>query len=83
MQVLPTEHERRKRKISGIEGTIKEISTEVKEKIKNKNNSNPKLSENQKQYKRPNLWIRRIEEREESKFKGPENIFNKIRRQFS
>jgi hypothetical protein len=55
MQVLPTEHERRKRKISGIEGTIKEISTEVKEKIKNKNNSNPKLSENQKQYKRPNL----------------------------
>jgi hypothetical protein len=63
--------------ISGIEDTIEDIKTMLKENIKYKSLLTHNIQEIQNPIKIPGLRIK-IEERDESQFKGPENIFNKI-----
>jgi uncharacterized coiled-coil protein SlyX len=65
-------------RISGIEETIEEIDTTVKENSKHKILLAQSIQKIQDTMKRPNLRIIGIEENEESQFKGPENVFNKI-----
>ena len=64
-------------RISGIED-IENIDTPVKENTKCKNLLTPNIQEIQEIMKRLNLRIIVIEEGEDSQFKEPENIFNKI-----
>ena len=65
-------------RISGVEHTLAEIDSSIKENLK----SNKSLSQNIQEIwdtaKRPNLRIIGIEEGEEIQLKGTENIFNKI-----
>jgi hypothetical protein len=63
------------KRISGIQDTIEEINTSVRENIKSEK-SLSKTSKNTT--KRPNLRIILIKEGEKLQLKGPENIFNKI-----
>ena len=73
MRVQETEE-----RISGVKYTIEEIDTTVKENSKHKKLLNQNIQEIQDTMKRPNLRIIRIEENEDSQFKGPKNVFNKI-----
>ena len=67
-----------KEKISGVEGTIEEIDTSVKENTKCKKVLTQNIQEIWNRMKRPNLRIIRIEEGEDFQLKVPETIFNKI-----
>ena len=70
--------EKEEERISGVEDTIEEIDTTVKENSKHKKLLTQSIQEIQDTMKRPNLRIIRIEENEDSQLKGPENVFNKI-----
>ena len=65
-------------RISGVEDTLEEIDTTVKENSKHKKTPTQSIQEIQDTMKRPNLRIIRIEENEDSQLKGLENVFNKI-----
>ena len=65
-------------RISGVEDTVEEIDTTVKENSKHKKLLTQSIQEIQDTMKRPNLRIIRIEENKDSQLKGPENVFNKI-----
>ena len=65
-------------RISGVEDTIENIDTTVKENAKSKKLLTQNIQETQETMKRPNLRIIGIEESEDSQLKGPVNIFNKI-----
>jgi hypothetical protein len=64
--------------VSGIEDTIEEINTLVKENVKSKKFLTQDIQEIWDTMKKPNLRIIGLEEGEDSQFKGPENMFNKI-----
>ena len=65
-------------RISGIENTMEEIDSSVKENIK----SNKSLAQNIREIgnirKRSSLWLRGIDEREDVQLQGTENTFKKI-----
>ena len=65
-------------RISGIEDTVREIVTTVKENSKVRKLLTQCFQEIQDTMKRPNLRIIRIEKNGDSQLKEPENIFNKI-----
>jgi hypothetical protein len=65
-------------RFSGIEYTIENIDTIVKENTKSKKLLTQNIQEIQDTMKRPNLRIMRKEESKDRQFKGPVNIFNKI-----
>jgi hypothetical protein len=65
--------------MSGAEDSIENIDTIVKENAKCKNLLLQNIQEIQDTMRRPNLRIIGIEESEDSKLKGPVNIFHKIR----
>jgi len=65
-------------RISGAEDSIEIIHTTVKENVKQKKLLVQNIQEIQDSMRRSNLRIIGIEESEDSKFKGPVNIFNKI-----
>ena len=65
-------------RISGAEHNIENIVTRVKENAKSKKLLSQNIWEFQDTIKRKNLRIIGIEESEDSQFKGPVNIFNKI-----
>ena len=65
-------------RISGVEDMEEKIDTTVKENSKHKNRITKSIQKIQDTMKRPNLRIIRIEEKEDSKLKGHENVFNKI-----
>ena len=65
-------------RISGVEDSIDDIDTSVKENIKSKKVLTQNVQELWDTMKRPNLRIIGIEEGEDLQLKGPENIFNKI-----
>jgi uncharacterized coiled-coil protein SlyX len=67
-------------RISGVEDTIEEIDTTVKEHSKHKKLLTQSIQEIQNTTKRPNLTVIEIEENEDSKLKGSENVFNKNHR---
>ena len=64
--------------MSGIEDTIEEINTLVKENVKSKKFLTQDIQEIWDTMKKPNLRIIGLEEGEDSQFKGTENMFNKI-----
>ena len=64
-------------RISGIEDTIEEIDTSVKENVKPKNFMTQNIQEIWDTMKRPNLRIIGIEEGEQSQLQRPENLYNK------
>jgi hypothetical protein len=66
-------------RILGVEDTVEEIDTTVKENSKCKKLLTQSIQEIQDTMKRPKLRIIRIDEKEDSQIKGPENVFNKIR----
>lgn len=74
---IPNRIQEMEQKISGVEDTIEEISISKK-----MQNLKKLLSQNIQNIwdttKRPNRSIIRIENGEDSKIKGPENIFNKV-----
>lgn len=65
-------------RISVVKDTLEEIDTTTKENSKLKELLTQNIQEIQDTMKRSNLRITGIEENEDSKLKGPENIFNKI-----
>ena len=67
-----------KERISGAEDTIENIDTTIKENAKCKKILTQNIQVFQDTMRRPNLRIMGIEESEDSKLKGPINIFNKI-----
>jgi chromosome segregation ATPase len=67
-----------KERISSTEDTIENVDTAVKENAKSKKILTQNIQEIQDTMRRPNLRIICIEESEDSQFKGPVNIFNKI-----
>jgi chromosome segregation ATPase len=64
-------------RISGVEDTVEEIDTAIKENSKHKKLLTQSIQEIQDTMKRSNLIIIRIEENKDSQLKGPENVFNK------
>lgn len=64
-------------RISGIEYTIEEMDTLIKENVKSKKFLIQNIQKIWDTKKRPSLRIIKIE-KEESKLKGTKNIFNKI-----
>ena len=81
MQASPTKYSiEEKKKISGIEDTIKNTETSVKENTKYKNPLTQNIQKIQNTIKRSNLRIIKIEEGKKSQLKEPENIFNNHRR---
>ena len=64
-------------RISGIEDTIENIDTAVKENTKSKKHLTQNIQEIHKTMKRLNLRIIAIEESKDSQLKGPSHIFNK------
>ena len=65
-------------RISGADDSIENIDTKVKENAKSKKLLTQNIQEIQDTMRRPNLRIIVIEESEDSKLKGPGNIFDKI-----
>jgi hypothetical protein len=65
-------------RISGAKDTIENIETTVKENAKCKRLRAQNIQDIQDTMRRPNLNIIGIEESDNSQFKGPVNIFNKI-----
>jgi chromosome segregation ATPase len=68
----------REDRISGVEDTVEEIDTTVKENSKHKKLLTQSVQEIQDKIKNPILRIIRIEKNKDSLFKGPENVLNKI-----
>jgi hypothetical protein len=64
--------------ISGVEDTIENFDTTVKENIKCKKFLTQNIQKIHDTMRRPNLMIIGIEKNGDSQFKGPVNIFNKI-----
>jgi hypothetical protein len=64
-------------RISGVENTIENIVTTIKENAKSKKLLTQNIQEIQDTMRRPILRIIGIEESEDSQLKGPVNIFNK------
>ena len=69
-----------KERISGVEDSIKEIGTSIKENIKFKSFLTQNTQEIWYTMKIPNLRIIGIEGREESQLRVCENIYNKIKK---
>jgi chromosome segregation ATPase len=69
-------------RISGVEDTIENIDTSVKENTKCKKILTPNIQEIQDAIKRLNLRIIRIDEDEESQLKGLVNLSNTIIKNF-
>jgi chromosome segregation ATPase len=65
-------------RISGVEDSIENIDTTVKENVKCKKVLTQNIQEMQHTMRRPNLRIIGIEESKDSQLKGPVSIFNKI-----
>jgi hypothetical protein len=65
-------------RISGVEDSMENIDTKVKENEKCKKLLTQNIQEIQDKMKIPSIMVMSIEENEESQFKGPVNIFNKI-----
>jgi hypothetical protein len=65
-------------RISGAENSIENIGKTIKENAKCKKILTQKFQEIQDSMRRPNLWILRVDENENSQLKGPANIVNKI-----
>ena len=64
--------------VSGVEDTVEEIDTTVKENSKHKKLLTQSIQDIQDTMKRPNLRIIGIEGSKDSQLKGSENFFNKI-----
>jgi hypothetical protein len=65
-------------RISGVEDSIENIDTTIKENGKWKKILTQNIQEIQDTMRGPNLWIIRVDENEDFQLKGPANIFNKI-----
>ena len=65
-------------RISGAEDTIVNMDTTIKENAKSKMILTQNIQEIQDTVRRPNLRIIGLEKSEDSKIKGPVNIYNKI-----
>ena len=65
-------------RIPGAKDTIENIDTTVKENAKSKKLLTQNIQEIQNIMRRPNLRIIGIKQSEDSQYKGPVNIFNKI-----
>jgi L-fucose isomerase-like protein len=70
--------EETEKRISGVEDTIENMDTTVKENAEGKKLLSQNIQEIQDTMRRPNLRIIGIEESEDFQFKWPANIFNKI-----
>jgi hypothetical protein len=68
----------RDRRILGVDDTIEEIGTTVKENSKCKKLLTQSIQKIQDTMKRPNFRIIGIGENKDSQLKGPENAYNKI-----
>jgi hypothetical protein len=65
-------------RISGIENSIENIVTTIKENAKCKKILTQNIQKIQHTMRKPNLWIIGVDENEDFQLKGPANIFNKI-----
>jgi hypothetical protein len=65
-------------RISGAEDSIGNMDTTIKENEKCKKILTQNIQEIQDTMRRPNLWIKGIDENEDFQPKRPVNIFNKI-----
>jgi hypothetical protein len=65
-------------RISGVEDSIENIDTTIKENAKCKKILTQNIQEIQDTMRRPKLRIIGIDEKEDFHLKGPVNIFNKI-----
>jgi prefoldin subunit 5 len=65
-------------RISGVEDSIGNIDTTIKENAKCKKILTQNIQKNQDTLRRPNLWIIGVDENKDFQLKGPANIFNKI-----
>jgi hypothetical protein len=65
-------------RISGADDSIGNMDTTIKENVKCKKSLTQNTQEIQDTMRRPNLWIRGVDENEDFQLKGPANIFNKI-----
>ena len=65
-------------RISGVEDSIENIGTTIKENAKCKKILTQNIQEIQDKMRRPNVCIIGIEENEGSQLKGPVNIFKKL-----
>ena len=68
----------REERISGIEDTLEDFDTVVKENIKHKQILTQNIQEIQETRRRPNLRIIGIEDSKDSQLKEPKSIINKI-----
>jgi hypothetical protein len=66
------------KRILGVDDTIENINTTIKENVKCKRILTQNIQEIQNTTRRPNLRIIGIEESKDFQFKGIVNIFNKI-----
>ena len=64
--------------ISGVQDTVEEIDTNVKENSKHKKLLTQNIQEIQDTVKRSNIKITVIRKNKDSQLKGLENVFNKI-----
>jgi hypothetical protein len=67
-----------KERISGVEDSIENMDTTIKENAKCKKNITQNIQEIQNTMRRPNLRMICIDEKEDFQFKGPIIIFNKV-----
>jgi hypothetical protein len=65
-------------RMPGVEDSIENISTPIKENAKCKRILSQNIQEIQDTMRRPNLWIIGVDENEDFQLKGAANIFNKI-----
>jgi hypothetical protein len=65
-------------RISGAEDSIENIGTTIKDNGKCRKILTQNIQEIQDTMRRPNIWIRGVDENEDFQLKGPANIFNKI-----
>jgi hypothetical protein len=65
-------------RISGAEDFIGNMDTTIKENAKCKKILTQNIQEFQDTMRRPNIWKRGVDEKEDFQVKGPANIFNKI-----
>ena len=65
-------------RISGAEDSIENIGTAIKENAKCKKILSQNIQDIQDTMRRPNLWIKGVDKKEDFQIKGPANIFNKI-----
>ena len=75
---ITTRIQKLEERISGAEDIVENTDTTVKENEKFKKLLTQNIQETQDTMRRPNIRIIGIEDSEDSQFKGPVNIFNKI-----